>query len=99
MQDELKTVQEGTCAGKKSTAAEKQDAAAQRENALRPIPEGNPMNSDNAILAISLFAAFADGGNDDREREHIRRFAETMGTDAPDLPLSLIHISEPTRPY
>ncbi len=44
------------------------------------------MNPDNAILAISLFAAFADGSNDDREREHIRRFAETMGTDAPDLP-------------
>ena len=44
------------------------------------------MNSDNAILAISLFAAFADGSNDDREREHIRRFAETMGSDAPDLP-------------
>ena len=44
------------------------------------------MNSDSAILAISLFAAFADGSNDDREREHIRRFAETMGTDAPDLP-------------
>ncbi len=44
------------------------------------------MNSDNAILAISLFAAFADGSNDDREREHIRRFAETMGTDVPDLP-------------
>ena len=44
------------------------------------------MNSDNAILAISLFAAFADGSNDDREREHIRRFAETMGADAPDLP-------------
>ena len=44
------------------------------------------MNSDNAILAISLFAAFADGSNDDREREHIRRFAESMGADAPDLP-------------
>jgi len=44
------------------------------------------MNPDNAILAISLFAAFADGSNDDREREHIRRFAETMGADAPDLP-------------
>lgn len=44
------------------------------------------MNSDNAILAISLFAAFADGSNDDREREHIRRFAETMGANAPDLP-------------
>ena len=44
------------------------------------------MKPDNAILAISLFAAFADGSNDDREREHVRRFAETMGTDAPDLP-------------
>ena len=44
------------------------------------------MNSDNAILAISLFAAFADGSNDDREREHIRRFAETMGNGAPDMP-------------
>ena len=44
------------------------------------------MNSDSAILAISLFAAFADGSNDDREREHIRRFAESMGPDAPDLP-------------
>jgi len=44
------------------------------------------MTPENAILTISLFAAFADGSNDDREREHIRRFAETMGTDAPDLP-------------
>lgn len=44
------------------------------------------MNPENAILTISLFAAFADGANDDREREHIRRFAETLGADAPDLP-------------
>ncbi|PKO86272.1 MAG: GTPase [Betaproteobacteria bacterium HGW-Betaproteobacteria-12] len=44
------------------------------------------MNPENAILTISLFAAFADGANDDREREHIRRFAETLGSDAPDLP-------------
>ena len=44
------------------------------------------MNPEHAILAISLFAAFADGANDDREREHIRRFAETLGADAPDLP-------------
>lgn len=44
------------------------------------------MNPEHAILTISLFAAFADGANDDREREHIRRFAETLGTDAPDLP-------------
>jgi uncharacterized protein (DUF697 family)/tellurite resistance protein len=44
------------------------------------------MNPENAILTISLFAAFADGANDDREREHIRRFAETLGSDAPELP-------------
>ncbi|MEW6512731.1 MAG: DUF533 domain-containing protein [Pseudomonadota bacterium] len=33
-----------------------------------------------AILAISLFAAFADGANDDREREEIRRLAETLSS-------------------
>ncbi len=44
------------------------------------------MTPENAILTISLFAAFADGSNDDREREHIRRFAESMGSEAPDLP-------------
>lgn len=44
------------------------------------------MTPENAILTISLFAAFADGSNDDREREHIRRFAESMGGDAPELP-------------
>lgn len=44
------------------------------------------MTPENAILTISLFAAFADGSNDDREREHIRRFAESMGAEAPDLP-------------
>lgn len=40
-----------------------------------------------AILVISLFAAFADGANDDREREEIRRLAETLGglPGAPDL--------------
>jgi uncharacterized protein (DUF697 family)/tellurite resistance protein len=44
------------------------------------------MPPENAILTISLFAAFADGSNDDREREHIRRFAESMGDTAPELP-------------
>lgn len=40
-----------------------------------------------AILTIALFAAFADGSNDDREREEIRRLAETLGSQpgAPDL--------------
>lgn len=44
------------------------------------------MNPDNALLTIALFAAFADGVKDDREREHVRRFAESLGTQAPDLP-------------
>ena len=47
------------------------------------------MNSQQqqAILTIALFAAFADGGNDDREREEIRRLAESLGSEpgAPDL--------------
>ncbi|RKT60654.1 uncharacterized protein (DUF697 family) [Azonexus fungiphilus] len=44
------------------------------------------MTPENAILTISLFAAFADGSNDDREREHIRRFADSIGETAPELP-------------
>ena len=47
------------------------------------------MNSQQqqAILTIALFAAFADGGNDEREREEIRRLAEALGSEpgAPDL--------------
>ena len=42
----------------------------------------------HAILAISLFAAFADGAKDDREREQIRELADSLGNEAnaPDLP-------------
>lgn len=43
------------------------------------------MNPEQAVLTISLFAAFSDGAKDDREREHIRRYAESLGPDAPDL--------------
>ena len=47
------------------------------------------MNPDQqqAILTIALLAAFADGVNDDREREQIRRLAESLGGEsgAPDL--------------
>lgn len=39
-----------------------------------------------SILAIALFAAFADGAKHDREREEIRRIAESLGdAGSPDL--------------
>ena len=46
----------------------------------------NP-EQQKSILAIALFAAFADGAKHDREREEIRRIAESLATDAsaPDL--------------
>lgn len=40
-----------------------------------------------SILTIALMAAFADGMKDDREREAVKRVAESLGTDAGvDLP-------------
>ncbi len=46
----------------------------------------NP-EQQKSILAIALFAAFADGAKHDREREEIRRIAESLGSEAgaPDL--------------
>ena len=46
----------------------------------------NP-EQQKSVLAIALFAAFADGAKHDREREDIRRIAESLTTDsaAPDL--------------
>ncbi|QZA81439.1 YcjF family protein [Deefgea piscis] len=35
-----------------------------------------------AILTIALLAAFADGNNDEREREHIRGLAQSLGQDS-----------------
>lgn len=43
------------------------------------------MIQEQAVLTITLFAAFADGVNDDQEREQIRRITETLGPDLPDL--------------
>ena len=47
------------------------------------------MNTDQqrSILGIALLAAFADGAHEEREREQIRRLAETLGGEpgAPDL--------------
>src|SRR4030042_2195401 len=49
-------------------------------------PAMNP-EQQKSILAIALFAAFADGAKHDREREEIRRIAESLGGEAgaPDL--------------
>ncbi|MHB1051695.1 MAG: YcjF family protein [Thiobacillus sp.] len=46
----------------------------------------NP-EQQKSVLAIALFAAFADGAKHDREREEIRRIAESLGGEAgaPDL--------------
>ena len=46
----------------------------------------NP-EQNKSILAIALHAAFADGAKHDREREEIRRIAESLGGEAgaPDL--------------
>lgn len=35
-----------------------------------------------SILTVALMAAFADGNKDERERDAIRRLAETLGTDS-----------------
>lgn len=43
------------------------------------------MTPERAILSIVMFAAFADGAKDDREREHIRQFAQQLGQDMPDI--------------
>lgn len=42
------------------------------------------MNPDQqkALLTIALLAAFSDGANDEREREQIRRIAESLGGEA-----------------
>ena len=42
---------------------------------------------NHAILAIAIHAAFADNNKDDREREQIRRIAESLAEQAaaPDL--------------
>ncbi len=43
------------------------------------------MNPESATLSIALFAAFADGRHDDREREHLREMTRTLGANTPDL--------------
>jgi uncharacterized protein (DUF697 family)/tellurite resistance protein len=44
-----------------------------------------------AILAIALHAAFADGAKDDREREEVRRIAESLASASPTVDLRAIY--------
>ena len=44
-----------------------------------------------SILAIALFAAFADSNKDDREREEIRRIADTLGNEAGTIDLPRLY--------
>jgi uncharacterized protein (DUF697 family) len=44
-----------------------------------------------AILAIALLAAFADGAKDDREREEVRRIAESLASASPAVDLRAIY--------
>ncbi len=44
-----------------------------------------------AILAIALQAAFADGTKDDREREEIRRMAESLATESSAVDLRALY--------
>lgn len=46
-----------------------------------------PPQDQKAILAIAIHAAFADGAKDEREREEVRRVAESLADEngAPDL--------------
>ena len=43
------------------------------------------MNTERAILSIAMLAAFADGAKDDSEREHVKQFAEQLGSSSVEL--------------
>jgi uncharacterized protein (DUF697 family)/tellurite resistance protein len=66
--------------GSVSIASCTQLACAQLEQVMQP-------SEPQAILTIALLAAFADGTTDDRERDAIRRIAESLAHEhgAPDL--------------
>ncbi len=48
-------------------------------------------NDQKAILAIALHAAFADGVKDDREREEVRRMAESLASDGAPIDLRALY--------
>jgi uncharacterized protein (DUF697 family)/tellurite resistance protein len=47
--------------------------------------------SQQAILTISLLAAFADGATDDRERQEIRRVAESLARESGNAELATLY--------
>jgi len=53
----------------------------------------HPMNPERrqAILTLAPLAAFADGANNEREREQIRRRAEPLGSETGAANLPAIH--------
>ena len=61
--------------------------AATRTYSLPPMTATMTPQDQKSILTIALYAAFADGDKHDREREEIRRIADTLATqvNAPEL--------------
>jgi len=49
------------------------------------------LTQQNAILTLALIAAFADGNNDDAERERIRQLAESLSDGKPGHDLSRLY--------
>lgn len=43
------------------------------------------MNTERAILSVAMLAAFSDGAKDEREREHVKQFAEQLGSSSVEL--------------
>lgn len=46
----------------------------------------SPLSPEDAILTLAVMAAFTDGTKDDRERDHLREVAESLGQADPNLP-------------
>ena len=44
-----------------------------------------------AVLTVALMAAFADGLKDDREREEVRRIAESLASASPAIDLRALY--------
>lgn len=49
------------------------------------------LDEQRAILALCLHAAFADGVKDDREREEVRRIAESLAENNPGLDMTRLY--------